>query len=106
MSGLKSELFSGDERLEKCLVEDAAHVVKGDQGVHVGKIQYAVLVLQRGSIQISEIRQMLYGDQTAAMVLAYKTQRSIINTNYQATADNIVGKMTIRSLDDGMVEYE
>ena len=106
MSGLKSDLFSGDERLEKCLIEDAAHVIKGNKGEFVGKIQFAVLVLQRGSIQISEIQQMLYGDQTADMILAFKTQRKIINTNYQQTADNIVGKMTIRSLDDGMVEFE
>ena len=40
-----------------------------------------------------------YGPATAAAVLAYKRKRSIINTSYQKTADNIVGIMTIQSMD-------
>jgi hypothetical protein len=31
--------------------------------------------------------------------LRYKTSRQIINRAYQSTPDNIVGKMTIKSLD-------
>ncbi|MCY2978476.1 MAG: hypothetical protein NTU79_07405 [Planctomycetota bacterium] len=40
---------------------------------------------------------------TAAAVLAYKTKRKIINRDYQMTADNIVGKMTMASLDREML---
>jgi hypothetical protein len=43
-----------------------------------------------------------YGTQTANAVLAYKRKRNIINYSYQTQADNIVGKMTITSLDKGL----
>jgi hypothetical protein len=39
----------------------------------------------------------VYGKQTADAVLAYKKKRGIINRGYQASADNIVGKMTMAS---------
>jgi hypothetical protein len=38
--------------------------------------------------------------------LAYKTKRKIVNRAYQSQADNIVGKMTIRSLDDELLKLE
>jgi hypothetical protein len=41
----------------------------------------------------------VYGKATAAAVLTYKRKRNIINRQYQSTPDNIVGKMTINSLD-------
>jgi hypothetical protein len=43
---------------------------------------------------------MTYGPGTATAVLAYKTARGIINPAFQAQPDNIVGKMTIRRMDD------
>ena len=106
MSGLKSELFRGDPRLEKILHSDPAHVVLGDRGEFVSKIQFAALLLGGGRIGAGELQAQHYGPETAKVVLAYKTNRKIINTAYQKTPDNIVGKMTIRSLDTEMQAYE
>jgi hypothetical protein len=106
MAGLVSELFRGDPRLEKCLVSDPAHVKSGDRGTYVAKIQFAVLALEGGTISAQEAQQELYGPDTAALVLRYKTRRKIINFSYQTRPDSIVGKMTIRGLDTEMVAYE
>lgn len=107
MSALVSELFRGDARLEKCLIEDSSHVLKGNRGRFVALIQYAVLVLEKSAtINRQELVQEIYGPDTAKAVLSYKTKRKIINTSYQKTADAIVGKMTIRSLDAEMVAFE
>jgi hypothetical protein len=38
--------------------------------------------------------------------LSYKKKRNIINRSYQTQADNIVGKMTIASLDNEMMARE
>jgi hypothetical protein len=103
---LKSELFRGDSRLAKTLVSDPHHVVPGDRGEFVSLIQNAVLVLEGGEISAHELQSRLYGPDTAKIVLAYKTRRQIINKAYQKTADNIVGKMTIRKLDEEMVAFE
>lgn len=106
MPSLQSELFRGDARLETCLVRDSAHVTLGTVGEFVSKIQYALLVLQGGRIPEVEIRRRLYGRETAAIVLAYKRRRRIINFSYQQAADDIVGKMTIRALDADMLVFE
>lgn len=106
MFGLKSDLFRGDPRLEKCLVSDPHHVTLGCRGPFVGKIQYAALVLEGGRICGRELVTETYGPDTAGIVLAYKTRRGIINFNYQTKADNIVGKMTMRSLDTEMFQFE
>ncbi|MCA9008717.1 MAG: hypothetical protein KDB01_03170 [Planctomycetaceae bacterium] len=103
---LQSELFRGDPRLERTLHSDSAHVVIGDQGEFVSKIQFAALLLGGGRIGPTELQLKKYGPETAKVVLAYKTQRAIINPAYQRTPDSIVGKMTIRSLDAEMVAYE
>lgn len=96
---LKSKLFAGDQRLAGALVEDAKHITKGDSGSHVSKIQSAVLMLEGGIISGAEISGRIYGETTAKAVLAYKTRRGIINRSYQQKADDIVGKMTMSSLD-------
>ena len=107
MANLISNLFRGDPRLEKCLIEDKAHVLNGDRGQFVSLIQNAVLVLEPSAfINGPELEQAVYGRDTAKAVLAYKTRRRIINTSYQKTADAIVGKMTIRSLDAEMLAFE
>jgi hypothetical protein len=106
MAGLISELFRGDPRLAQCLVSDPHHVTPGTTGPFVGKIQFALLVLEGGSISGSEVQSERYGPDTAALVLAYKTKRRIINFAYQTKPDNIVGKMTIRSLDAEMLAFE
>ncbi len=100
--GLVSTLFRGNQRLEACLVDNAAHVTLGAQGEHVAKIQFALFLLDALKIDRSELVTQTYGPSTAAAVLSYKTKRQIINKSYQSTPDNIVGKMTIASLDAEM----
>jgi hypothetical protein len=103
---LKSHLFRGDRLLESCLLHDAAHVTRGAVGVHVAKIQAALIDLDDANIAQPELSAKLYGNSTAAAVLAYKQKRKIINKSYQTTADNIVGKMTIARLDEELVEKQ
>jgi len=103
---LRSNFFKGDRALENCLALDSAHVVPGVLGDHVNKIQMALLVLDNTTIGRGELTSKLYGQSTAAAVLAYKNKRRIINFSYQNQADNIVGKMTIDRLDREMLARE
>lgn len=103
---LQSRLFRGDERLEACLTHDASHVVPGAEGQHVAKIQAALFMLDGRGIAYAELEAKHYGPSTAAAVLAYKRARNIINYSYETQADDIVGKMTIASLDRGMLLRE
>jgi hypothetical protein len=103
---LLSRLLRGDAKLESCLIKDASHVLKGASGDHVGKIQTALLIVDNAQIHKAELRAQTYGDSTAAAVLAYKRARKIINFSYQTQADNIVGKMTIATLDSEVLRYE
>ena len=96
---LSSRLFRGVTVLEACLLNDQAHVTPGSQGDHVRLIQRALVLLGDKSIPTSEYIAGLYGPRTAAAILEYKKRRSIINFSYQTQPDNIVGKMTIASLD-------
>lgn len=103
---LVSKLFRDNKRLQNCLIIDSAHVAPGSRGQHVALIQYAVLSLEHGAITAHEIRNFFYGPTTAAVVLAYKRRRKIINFFYQNAADNIVGRMTIAALDKEMAIAE
>jgi hypothetical protein len=103
---LQSSLFRDDQALQACLVDDRAHVAVGAIGEHVTKIHSALIVLDDASIDIGELRAGQYGSSTASAVLAYKRKRSIINFTYQTQADNIVGKMTIASMDSEMGAIE
>jgi len=103
---LKSQLFAGNARLNACLVKDADHVKPGDVGTHVTDIQLALNIIDGLEILETERKTGTYGPSTAAAVLAYKKKRKIINPAYQTTEDNIVGKMTIASLDQEMVEQQ
>ena len=103
---LNSRLFRGDAALEACLTRDEAHLVPGSSGDAVSKIQTALLVIDDVSVAPGELQSKHYGPSTAAAVLAYKTRRKIINTAYQKSADNIVGKMTIAAMDVDMVARE
>lgn len=103
---LESKHFSGNERLQRCLVENTQHVVPGSRGKHVGLIQKALMLLGAGVVSEAEIRAETYGPTTATSVLKYKQDRSIINFSYQKKADNIVGIMTIERLDQDMVWFE
>ena len=104
--GLQSKHFKADERLERCLISDAAHVMRGDRGPFVTKIQTALIQIDRANIPVNEIGSGLYGPGTAAAVLAFKRARRIINPAYQSQADDIVGKMTIEALDAEMKRRE
>lgn len=103
---LKSTTFAGDERLEACLVKDSAHLTRGTTGDFVAKVQAALAFLDGLSIDEEELDTQTYGSSTAAAVLAYKRKRKIINTSYQKTEDEVVGKMTIKSLDDELAKAE
>jgi hypothetical protein len=101
-----SRLFKGDRALEACLLHNWAHVTPGSVGEHVGKIQKALVALEKAAIDTEERAETRYGSSTAGGVLAYKRKRRIINRAYQTQADNIVGKMTIAALDKEMFQYE
>jgi len=103
---LASNLLAEDKRLQSCLVSDPAHVKLGDQGPHVRRIQVALILIDDAAIDQGELDAQYYGPSTASVVLAYKTARNIINKAYQDKADNIVGKMTIKSLDDEMLALQ
>jgi hypothetical protein len=103
---LQSELFRDDAALQACLVKDSAHVTPGSRGQHVGKIQTALSILEGALMDPEELSGNFYGPSTADAVLAYKRKRDIVNRTYQQRADNIVGKMTIASLDREMTEGE
>jgi hypothetical protein len=87
-------------------VQDSAHVTQGAIGDHVAKIQLAVSLLDGLVIDRSELQTQRYGRSTASAVLAYKKKRQIINRSYQNAPDDIVGKMTIASLDQEMRQRE
>ncbi len=92
-------------RLERCLLKDSDHVVQGNRGEHVRKIQAALnrLSAGRGRENFKLKEDAIYGPKTAAAVKAYKNapSRKILGPG-QKTADDIVGKRTIKSLDDEM----
>ena len=99
---LISKLLGGDLKLEAAATSDLAYIVSGARGEHVRKIQLALIALDAAPIEADEV----YGPKTASAVLAYKRKRRIINQSYQSEADNIIGKMTITSLDREMFDEE
>jgi hypothetical protein len=103
---LQSMWFRRNARLEQCLISDPFHVKRGDNGEHVTLIQGALLTLDKSEISNDEQRRQTYDHSTAKAVLEYKKKRNIINFSYQTSADDIVGRMTMRSLDTEMVAYE
>lgn len=103
---LQSQLFSGDRKLEACAVEDSAHILQGAVGEHVSKIQAALYTVDDSVMDAGELSSKSFGASTAAAVLAYKTERNIINRSYQTQPDDIVGKMTIAALDKELLDLE
>ena len=103
---LRSELFRGNARLQGCAVSHSQHVVQGDRGDFVSKIQEALVMLDGAVITGDEVPTQTYGPSTADAVLEYKSARDIINRSYQTTADNIVGIMTINRLDTEVAALE
>jgi hypothetical protein len=103
---LRSAMLGGDPKLQSCLTSDPAHVVPNARGDHVARIQKALLLVDKANIDASELRAKVYGVSTTAAVLAFKRKRRIINFSYQTQADNIVGKMTIKRLDEDVLVLE
>jgi len=95
---LTSQLFAGDPKLEAAAVSDPAHIMQGEIGEHVRKIQLALVKLDGAAI----VPDGRFGPATAAAVLAFKKKRDIVNRSYQSQPDSIVGKMTMAALDREM----
>lgn len=109
MGPLKCQLFQSPpavrDRLNRCLVSDQDHVTPGSRGEHVAAIQTALNRLSVGPGRENFRLKVdgIYGPKTAAAVKAYKAAKSRdIRQPWQKTPDDIVGKRTIRSLDDEM----
>jgi hypothetical protein len=66
----------------------------------VSKVHTALFLVDGLNVDAAELKAQLYGRSTAQAVLAYKRKRHIVNLSYQHTEDDIVGKMTIASLDN------
>jgi peptidoglycan hydrolase-like protein with peptidoglycan-binding domain len=96
---LSSELFSGDVLLEAAANGPAGHITSGARGRHVVKIQGALNALDSAGLDLDGV----YGPITASAVQRYKQARDIVNRAYQAAADNIVGVMTIKAMDNELL---
>ena len=103
---LTSRLFSKNAALQNCAVQDQGHLTPGSSGDAVALLQRALVAISQADISEQEIRKKFYGPTTAHAVLKYKSQRNIINRAYQTQPDDIVGKMTIVSLDQEMFRLE
>ncbi len=69
MSVLRSQLFHGDRRLERCAVDNSAHVTLGTTGDFVSEIQEALVMLDGASFTGNDVEAQRYGQSTADMVL-------------------------------------
>ena len=92
--------------MQGCLIRDSDHVTPGSTGFHVRLIQAALMAIDGAFIDAEELAAGTYGRTTADAVLAYKQARGVINRAYQNTADRIVGKMTIASIDAELVKLQ
>jgi hypothetical protein len=97
---LQSKLFSGEPRLEACLISDPAHITSGTTGTFVQKIQTALKELDGAAIAATEISAMRYGASTVTAVVAFKKKR------HSASHDGIIGRTTLATLDNEMAIKE
>ena len=67
---LQSKHFNGDPKLEAAAVADAAHIIPGAVGRHVGRIQDALAQLDGANIEPGELQSLRYGSSTASAVLS------------------------------------
>ena len=109
---LKSELFTqpvGVPSLEACLVHDSAHITPGQHGEGVRRIQDALNKLSAGPGRPNYRLAVdgRYGPKTASAVQSYKNaRRPALLQPWQTSADDIVGRRTLQSLDDEMAILE
>lgn len=92
---LRSVLFAGDERLERAAVLDSAHVVPGERGPHVVKIQQSLIDVAGAKI----VADGVYGPATANAVADFKRKHQPPILNRANQIDNIVGIKTLAALD-------
>ena len=105
--------FETSDKLKRCRVNDPDHIgestfpIADRKGPHIKLIQQALNNWALGAggdpkvvIKGSEIADQRFGPDTANAVIAFKTKLDI--KNYQNKIDPIVGKNTIRWLDDYM----
>ncbi len=108
---LTSDLFKGNQQLQQCAVNDAAHIVASepphrgvnDQGAHVALIHRALRAVMSPapSFGLEEATET-YGPKTAEVVRQFKAAQSppILNKALRQTVpDSIVGRLTIAALD-------
>lgn len=111
------------DRLNRCGADDAYHIEQGQSGRHVGAIQQALRTFRSRANSVKVLAPLLalnppmprvsddefdagfYGETTRAAVAAYKRAFDIRRSG-QAVADDIVGIMTIDSMDDHMLAIE
>ncbi|MBK1723845.1 hypothetical protein CKO23_16610 [Thiocystis violacea] len=65
----------------------------------MARIQAALVRLRYLVPEAASQETAVYGPQTANAVLSYKRDFDVVNRRYQTQADNVVGRMTIASLD-------
>ena len=99
---LQSKLFRGDAKLEAAAVSNPDHIVPGDRGPHVAKIQEAINTLDDADLDVNGI----YDPATAAAVANFKRHQEPPILNYEGKIDDIVGIKTTAALDAGMVVRE
>ncbi|MEQ1848926.1 MAG: hypothetical protein ABL983_25520, partial [Nitrospira sp.] len=73
---LSSMLFRCDAKLQAAARNHTFHITRGAHGLHVSRIQLALLLLSFKVVDDREWRFGLYGESTAAAVLAYKLTTS------------------------------
>jgi peptidoglycan hydrolase-like protein with peptidoglycan-binding domain len=99
---LVSSRFRGITKLERCLVDDAAHLTEGTSGSHVAFVQQALLDL--GEQLGAGGADGAYGDNTVTAVINFKSARGL--TNVSGQIDGIVGKKTIEALDTEIDRFD
>jgi hypothetical protein len=103
------------QKLDDCATKDPAHLIVGTVGEHVTIVQDALIQLgqhsfldaaEQASFEL-EFQTQFYGNMTAKIVQNYKNNHTPkILQPWQSSADNVVGKQTIRFLDDDMAALE
>ncbi|MEU2040391.1 peptidoglycan-binding domain-containing protein [Nocardia niwae] len=92
-----------DQQLENCLVSDPAHIGEGvhEVGEHVRRIQIALNEVDDADLEVDG----KFGPDTGDAVENYKNVRHILAPG-QTQADRLVGKRTIKTLDEEVFEFE
>jgi peptidoglycan hydrolase-like protein with peptidoglycan-binding domain len=100
---LRSDLLSGNDRLQKCAQLDFSHVQPNEpESPHVRLIQEALRQVDNAEIPLTEKN---YGEKTTKAVVAFKTKKNLF-TRGTHSIDPIVGIGTITTLDTLMQDIE